>query len=181
MRSVIGLLLFGAIALGGCDKQSQAPQQADQPIAAARRAIDRSHRGEAAPAIAFTDPTGGKVTLADFRGQPVLLNLWATWCAPCVKEMPMLDALAGRLGDRVAVVTLSQDLKGMAAVGPFFRKQGYRHLKPWLDAEAAFSLRLGLNLPTTILYDSAGKELWRVAGDFDWSGDQAAALVAAAT
>jgi thiol-disulfide isomerase/thioredoxin len=186
LRSVIGLLLLGALALGACDKQSQPSQQANvtapaNPSAPAPGgAVDRSHKGEAAPTIPFTDAAGKKSTLAAFKGKPVLLNLWATWCAPCIKEMPTLDTLAGKVGDTLVVLPLSQDLKGMEVVGPFFQKNGYQHLKPYLDTDTAFSVQLGVNLPTTILYDSAGKEVWRVSGEFDWAGDAAAKLIAEA-
>ncbi|WP_368389677.1 TlpA family protein disulfide reductase [Sphingomonas pokkalii] len=142
--------------------------------------VDRSQKGETAPTIPFTDAAGKKTTLAAFKGKPVLLNLWATWCVPCIKEMPTLDTLAGRMGDRLVILPLSQDLKGMEVVGPFFQKNGYKQLKPYLDTDTAFSVQLGANLPTTILYDSAGKEVWRVAGEFDWAGDKASALIAEA-
>lgn len=187
MRSVIGLLLLGALAVAGCDKQSQPSQQANETSGPANAAapapngtVDRSHKGETAPTIPFTDAAGKKTTLAAFKGKPVLLNLWATWCIPCIKEMPTLDTLAGRMGDRLVILPLSQDLKGMEVVGPFFQKNGYKQLKPYLDTDTAFSVQLGANLPTTILYDSAGKEVWRVAGEFDWAGDKASALIAEA-
>ncbi|WP_294334405.1 TlpA disulfide reductase family protein [uncultured Sphingomonas sp.] len=187
LRSVIGLLLLGALAVAGCDKQSQPSQQANETSPASNAAaparggtVDRSHKGEAAPTIAFTDTAGKKTTLAAFKGKPVLLNLWATWCVPCIKEMPTLDTLAGRVGEKLVVLPLSQDLKGMEVVGPFFQKNGYKHLKPYLDTDTAFSVQMGTNLPTTILYDSAGKEVWRVSGDFDWAGAEAAKLIAEA-
>ncbi|UYY76370.1 TlpA family protein disulfide reductase [Sphingomonas sp. R1] len=186
LRSVIGLLLLGALAVAGCDKQSQPSQQANVTAPANASApapggtVDRSHHGEAAPTIAFTDSAGKKTTLAAFKGKPVLLNLWATWCVPCIKEMPTLDTLAGKVGDTLVVLPLSQDLKGMEVVGPFFERRGYKHLKPYLDTDTAFSVQMGTNLPTTILYDSAGKEVWRVSGDFDWAGDAAAKLIAEA-
>ncbi|MHA6718433.1 TlpA family protein disulfide reductase [Sphingomonas sp. RS6] len=184
---MIGLLLLGALAVAGCDKQSQAPQQANETSGAANAVapapiekIDRSHKGEAAPTIGFTDAAGKKTTLAAFKGKPVLLNLWATWCIPCIKEMPTLDTLAGRAGDTLVVLPLSQDLKGMEVVGPFFQKNGYKHLKPWLDTDMAVSVAMGANLPTTILYDSTGKEVLRVTGEFDWASDEAAKLIAEA-
>jgi thiol-disulfide isomerase/thioredoxin len=182
LRSAIVLLLVSALAVAGCDRQSQPQQQADAGAAnvAAPQAggqVDRSHKGEAAPALAFLDPSGAKVTLATFRGRPVLLNLWATWCAPCVKEMPTLDALAGAQGGKLQVVTLSQDFEGAKAVAPFFAKARFRHLRPYLDSDAAFSMTMGLNLPATILYDRAGREVWRKLGDTDWNGPQAAALL----
>ncbi|WP_294079843.1 TlpA disulfide reductase family protein [Sphingomonas sp.] len=142
--------------------------------------IDRTHRGEAAPDHAFLDPAGKPVTLAAFRGKPLLLNLWATWCAPCVREMPTLDRLAARQGDALQVVVLSQDLEGAAKVGPFFDKAKFTALKPYLDPEVRFSTGYGVNLPTTILYDAAGKEVWRVSGDMEWDGETARAWLAEA-
>ena len=117
------------------------------------------------------------MTLADFRGKPVLLNLWATWCAPCVKEMPTLDALAASKGARLQVLTVSQDFEGAKVVAPFFAEAKFKALRPYLDTEAAFSMGLGLNLPTTILFDGSGREVWRMPGDFEWNGADAAKLI----
>nr|WP_246352375.1 TlpA disulfide reductase family protein [Sphingomonas xinjiangensis] len=172
------------VAIGGCDRASQPPQQATQNNSAAPAptpgSVDRSHKGAAAPSIPFEDPAGKTVTLASFKGKPVLLNLWATWCIPCIKEMPTLDALAGQKAGALQVLAVSQDFKGSEAVTPFFQKNGFKHLQPYLDADAAFSLGLGANLPTTILYDSAGKEVWRALGERDWAGAGMAALLAEA-
>ncbi len=139
--------------------------------------VDRSHKGEAALDAAFTAPDGERVTLASFAGKPVLLNLWATWCAPCVAEMPTLDAVAARLGDRVTVLAVSQDLEGKKAVAPFFARAGFKHLDPYVDDQAAVSIAYQANLPTTILFDAKGKELWRVTGGVDWSGAEAADIL----
>lgn len=163
-----------AVAAAASDEvpSGAAPAKADK--------IDRSHKGEAAPATAFQSPDGKPVTLAAFRGKPVLLNLWATWCAPCIKEMPTLDALAVREAGTLEVLTVSQDLEGSARVGPFFAKAGYKALKPWLDPQVTLTTHYGVNLPTTILYDAEGRELWRVSGEMDWASDAAAALIAEA-
>ena len=106
--------------IAGCDRKSPAPEQANAASPAADNAatsdevaaapdeatgtpaapidkIDRSHKGETGPTTSFTAPDGKSVTLASFTGKPLLLNLWATWCAPCVAEMPTLDAVAGTL------------------------------------------------------------------------------------
>lgn len=186
MRSAIGLLLMGAVAVGGCDRQSAPSPQANESIgndgaAQTTAGLDRSHRGESAPEAVFEMPGGARATLADFRGKPVLLNLWATWCAPCIKEMPTLDALAGKTAGTLQVLAISQDFKGAEVVTPFFAKAGYKMLKPYLDSEMTLSLGLGVNLPTTILYDAAGKEVWRFSGDMDWAGPEAAKLVAEAS
>ena len=193
MRPAISLLLLAALAIGGCDRQSQPQSQANETISspASNEAsgnetateevigtLDRSHKGESAPAIAFETPAGGQTSLADFRGKPVLLNLWATWCAPCVKEMPTLDALSETLGDSAVVLVLAEDKA--ENVDPFFQKAGFKRLQPYIDAESKFSLTMGLNLPTTILYDSQGKEVWRMAGSMDWTGQTARELIAEA-
>ncbi|WNO53714.1 TlpA family protein disulfide reductase [Stakelama saccharophila] len=142
--------------------------------------IDRSHAGEAAPDIGFTDLSGAKHTLDDFRGSPVLVNLWATWCAPCIKEMPTLDALASDMGDRLKVVPISQDLGGAEAVRPWFAKRDYAALQPYVDPDMGWSTTLGGNLPTTVLYDATGKEVWRYTGDRDWSDTESRKLIAEA-
>ena len=184
MRPAIALLLTGLVAIGGCDRPSQPPQQATPSNTAAPATkiatVDRSHKGEAAPSFPFKDPAGKAATLASFKGKPILLNLWATWCIPCIKEMPTLDALAGQKAGVLQVLAISQDFKGSEVVTPFFKKNGFKQLKPNLDADAAFSLGLNANLPTTILYDSAGKEVWRALGDRDWAGAEMAALLAEA-
>jgi thiol-disulfide isomerase/thioredoxin len=168
-------LLLLALLLTACGSEAPAPQAE----AVKAGAVDRSRAGTAAPGTSFEDPDGEKVTLADFRGKPVLLNLWATWCAPCVKELPTLDALQTREGERLKVLTVSQDMEGRAKVEAFLAKGKYRTLEAWLDPEMALMSDLGAtSLPTTILYDAGGREVWRVAGDKDWAGAEAAGLIA---
>ncbi len=194
MRPVIALLLGLSLFVGSCDKRAAAPEQAaaqgdgtvpevDAPAndAAPEAAgkVDRSHKGEPMPAFAFQDAGGKPVTLADFRGKPVLLNLWATWCAPCVREMPTLDALAARDGATLTVLTVSQDMEP-AKVQPFLTERKLTNLKAYRDPDLKFSTGMGVSLPTTILYDTAGKEVWRVTGGMDWAGADAAKLIAEA-
>jgi thiol-disulfide isomerase/thioredoxin len=139
--------------------------------------LDRSHSGTLAPDLEFQP-----ATLADFRGKPLLLNLWATWCAPCVKELPTLDALAAREGERLQVVTLSQDMDGREKVEAFLAQGKFGRLEGWLDPEMKMMGALGVStLPTTILYDAEGREIWRMVGDQDWAGREAAALIAEAS
>ena len=191
-RPLILLLLIIPMMTSGCDRQSAAPEQANAaaPLAAPTPAettvretigtLDRSHKGEAAAPLPFMDPIGKVVTLASFAGKPVLLNLWATWCAPCVAEMPTLDRLAGSLGGKATVLAVSQDLEGAAKVDPFFKNAAFKHLQPYRDPQAALSTGYQANLPTTILYDSTGHEVWRMAGGMDWTGSKAAELIAEA-
>jgi thiol-disulfide isomerase/thioredoxin len=163
------------------DANTVSPDEAapTESTAPAVRTADRSHAGEAAPATAFKGPDGAPLTIAKFKGKPVLVNLWATWCAPCVAEMPTLDKLAAQ--GKVQVVTVSQDMDGATKVGPYFAKAGFKTLKQYLDPDLKMSKAFGNpSLPTSILYDSAGKEVWRMNGGMDWTGPEAQKLLAEA-
>ena len=187
MRPVISCLLAAA-ALAGCDRQKAAEPQGDAPAAAPAAGsyptgrLDRSNAGTPAPDVRFLDPDGEPASFADFRGRPLLLNLWATWCGPCVVEMPSLDALAGREGEALQVLALSQDLDGRQKVAEFFERHRFRHIEPFLDSnlETMTALRIG-TLPTTILYDSQGREVWRMTGMAEWDGERARRLLAEAS
>ena len=192
MRLSITLLpgLILGLLLAGCDRQKADGPQGNQPAAdSAGRAtnapaaghpsgrLDRSHAGTSAPDIVFEDPSGQPARMADFRGRPVLVNLWATWCAPCVVEMPSLDALARREGDSLVVLALSQDFE-RGKVSEFFARHRFRELEPYIDGEMRFMSSLGIGtLPTTILYNAEGKEVWRMTGLADWQSDRSARLL----
>lgn len=140
--------------------------------------LDISQRGKAAPDVTFTDPDGKTTSLAAFKGKPVLVNLWATWCGPCVVEMPTLDALAAREKDRLVVLTVSQDMQDLDKIKPFFDQKGFKTIAPFTDKEnnLGFSYMTGV-MPTTVLYDAQGKEVWRMIGGMDWDGSRASALM----
>lgn len=190
LRSVTSFALFAAaggaaLLLAGCDRQSDAPVQADSQAEGSASAesgltgtLDRSNAGDLMPAINVSAPDGTTLNLGALQGKPVLVNLWATWCAPCVTEMPMLDELAARYDGKLRVVAVSQDLQGADKVVPFFEKAKFTHLEPWLDPETKLSFTYGGGvLPTTVLYDAQGQEVWRMVGGYDWSSEDARALV----
>lgn len=141
--------------------------------------LDRSHAGQAAPDFAFGGPDGKPHRLADFAGRPLLVNLWATWCAPCIAEMPTLDSVAGSYGARgLQVLPISQDNGGQAQVAPFFAKKKFAQLKPYFDPESRFSFHYETGmLPTSVLYDARGKEVVRVIGAMNWGGKDGKALL----
>jgi thiol-disulfide isomerase/thioredoxin len=170
-----------AAALASCGDSGREAEPAPQNEAAAQEEpagrLDRSLAGTSAPTTRFQDPEGDDVTLADFRGKPLLVNLWATWCAPCIVEMPTLDALAER-ETGVQVLAVSQDLNGKEKVEAFFAERNFKKLEPYLDPESQLAADLKVDtLPTTIFYDAQGKELWRMHGIEEWTGPKAAALL----
>ena len=179
------ILLLLALGLAGCDRQKADAPQANAEAATdpVEKGVDRSKKDRPAPDAGFRDPDGNDISLADFRGTPVLVNLWATWCAPCVKELPTLDRLAeshavdGRLG----VIAVSQDMKKQEEVKAFLAKLGIEHVGAYHDDGMALSGALGVQvMPTTILYNSEGKEVWRYIGDLDWTGAEAERLLSEA-
>ena len=181
-------VILALAALAGCRKAPPQPQ-ANQTVAATPSApeqpaqlLDRSQAGKAAPTASFLKPDGSKVRLADFRGKPLLLNLWATWCVPCITEMPQLDTLAGQHKD-LQVLTVSQDSgeDGMKKAQGFFAQKKFASIKLFLDPEGALMDAFSTaSLPTTVLFDKDGKEVWRVMGPEDWTGKRAQGLVAEA-
>jgi thiol-disulfide isomerase/thioredoxin len=126
------------------------------------------------PDIQFENGHGEAMTLADFRGKVVLLNIWATWCAPCRREMPTLERLQAELGGRdFEVVALSIDRNGVPVVKEFYEELGLQELGMYVDASGKASRELSaLGVPTTILIDREGNELGRLAGPAEWDSPE---------
>ncbi len=135
--------------------------------------------GAAVPDIRFTTADGTVHTLADYAGQGVVLNLWATWCVPCVAEMPALDALARLVArDGVAVLTLSSDRGGAPPVERFYREKGIQTLPVLLDQRGDAARTLGARgIPTTLLIDRSGKERGRLEGAADWASADSVSVI----
>jgi len=122
-----------------------------------------------APATSFVDLTGSEVSLAQFSGKIVLVNLWATWCEPCLREMPSLERLQSRLGDKIVVVAISEDRGGSKTVEPFIGKLGLKSVKIYLDPKSAMERAFKVQgLPTSFLIDREGRVLGRVEGAAEW-------------
>lgn len=130
------------------------------------------------PELQFTDGDGQPRSLADFRGKVVLLNLWATWCLPCRKEMPTLDRLQAALGgDKFEVVALSID-RGADAVKKFYAEIGIQHLAVHVDTSSQVGFTLATaGLPTTVLIDAEGRELGRLIGPAEWDAPDMVAFL----
>jgi thiol-disulfide isomerase/thioredoxin len=138
------------------------------------------------PALAFKDGGGAEKTLADWRGRTVLLNLWATWCVPCRKEMPALDALQGKLGGPAfEVVAVNIDTRDPEKPKNWLRDVGVDRLAYYADNTAKVFQDLkavgkAFGMPTTLIVDPAGCELANLAGPAEWASEDAVKLVAAA-
>lgn len=138
---------------------------------------DRTKLGEfvpssqpfAAPTISLTDSDGHTLELSELRGKLVLVNLWATWCEPCLREMPSLERLQSRLGERIAVLAVSEDRGGNKAVEPFIAKLGLKSVKIYIDPKSEVGHAFGARgLPTSFLIDRESKVLGRVEGAAEW-------------
>jgi thiol-disulfide isomerase/thioredoxin len=138
------------------------------------------------PQLAFARPNGDAGGLADFRGRTVLLNLWATWCAPCRKEMPALDALQGELGgERFEVVAVNIDTRNLERPRQWLAENGITRLAYHADPKTATFQTLravgkAIGMPTTILVDAEGCELGVLHGAAEWNSEDARALIRAA-
>lgn len=132
--------------------------------------------------ITFQDDSGNDVSLSSFQGKTILLNFWATWCAPCREEMPSLNNLQKSHGSPgFEVVALSLDRKGVEAAQKFLNENGAQDLKLYIDKTARAGTELGIRgMPTTILIDAAGKEIGRLAGAAEWDSKAAIKLIEAA-
>jgi len=182
------VLLLGLALVAGCDRQKPEASQANEASTPAApdlvvKGVDRSQKGKPGPATVFKNPDGGDISIAQFKGVPTLVNLWATWCAPCVKELPTLDKLAeahivdGQLG----VVAVSQDTSDQKTVKTFLDNLGIKNVGAFHDEAMGLSSALGVQvMPTTILYGSDGKEIWRYVGDLDWTSVEARKLLSEA-
>ncbi len=178
MRLLLGVL-YTALVLGAN------PAQAD--IAAAEAAREGTMKkllfSESQPvsAVTFTDPEGGEFRLADFAGKHVLVNFWATWCAPCRKEMPMLSELQTEFGDEAfEVVTIATGRNDVAGIRRFFEEVGVDNLPMYLDPRSGLARDMGvLGLPITGIVDPDGNEIARMRGDAEWNSDSAKSIIRA--
>lgn len=134
-----------------------------------------------AGATAFDAASGGEMTLADYAGKHVVLNFWATWCAPCREEMPTLSALQAAMGgDDFEVVTIATGRNDPVGMQQFFAEIGVDNLPLHRDPQQRLAREMGvLGLPITVILDPEGMEIARLQGDADWASESAMAIVAA--
>ncbi|MCC7080433.1 MAG: TlpA family protein disulfide reductase [Burkholderiales bacterium] len=179
--ALLGVVILG-ISAGAVYRELISPGKsaggASIPDVAATGGAPEAGRAGSArtlPDLRFVDGTGAPRSLADFRGRVILLNLWATWCVPCRKEMPALDRLQAALGGPgFEVVALSIDQGGIAAVKRFYEELEVRHLRIYVDPNGDALGKMGsVGIPLSILVDRDGRELWRVVGPREWDAQEA--------
>src|SRR3954463_15171866 len=192
-----GIGFAGIYGLGGLkrDALAQAPCAAALELS---KKIAPLAKGEVAavtpatkplqmPDLAFVDAEGKPKKLSDWKGRVVLLNLWATWCVPCRKEMPALDNLEGKLGsDKFAVGAINIDTRDSEKPKAFLKDNNLTRLGYFSDAKAKVfqdlkTIGLALGMPTAVLIDGQGCEIGNIAGPAEWDSEDAVKLITAAT
>ncbi|VAV90843.1 Thiol:disulfide oxidoreductase TlpA [hydrothermal vent metagenome] len=129
----------------------------------------------------FESEDGTAMTLADYKGKYILLNFWATWCAPCRREMPMLSDIQTAMGgDNFAVVTIATGRNPPPAIKKFFSEIGVDNLPRHRDPKSLVGNEMGIfGLPVTMIIDPSGQEIARLTGDAEWNSDSAKAIISA--
>ena len=182
MKRLIAAVLYMALSL------SAIPAQADPLETAAglregdmRKLIFHNAPQSVSNAAFILADDAGKSTLADWQGKWVLLNFWATWCAPCRHEMPMLSELQAEFGgENFEVLTIATGRNNPKAIKKFFAEIEVDNLPRHQDPKQSLAAQMAIfGLPITVLLDPEGKEVARMRGDADWSSDSAKAIIAA--
>ena len=185
LAAVYGIGRFGRNAAMTCSAGAAAAQRIAPFVHGEVAAVSTSAEPRSIPELAFKDASGATKTLADWRGRAVLFNLWATWCVPCRKEMPALDALQARLGgDRFDVVAVNIDTRDPEKPKAWLRDVGINRLTYYADPSAKVFQDLKLadrafGMPTTLLIDANGCEVGTLAGPAEWASDDAVKLIGA--
>jgi thiol-disulfide isomerase/thioredoxin len=191
------LAVFGGVyATGGLQRAGSGDSTCSGAVETARRIAPLAHGEVAAltmatspvqlPDLAFEDAEGKPRKLSDWRGKTVLVNLWATWCVPCRKEMPALDTLQGKLGGKdFEVVAINIDTRDPEKPKNFLKEEKLTRLAYFTDASAKVFQELknvgkALGMPTSMLIDGAGCEIATIAGPAEWASDDAVNLIKAA-
>jgi thiol-disulfide isomerase/thioredoxin len=178
MRRLALALAYTAITLGANPGWAEAPQIAELREGDMKKLV--VHEGpKAASDVAFLRDEGGEGSLADYEGKYVLVNFWATWCAPCRKEMPQLDALQKEFGgEDFEVVTIAVGRNSPEGIARFFTEAGVDSLPGHMDPKQKLAAEMSvLGLPITVILDPQGQEIARLMGDADWASDSAKSIV----
>ncbi|SPJ24700.1 Thiol:disulfide interchange protein TlpA [Palleronia abyssalis] len=169
------LLAASYLALAGA---ANAADLSDVSLEGDMRKLVVHDTAEAVPGVTFDTPDGETVALADYAGTPVVLNFWATWCAPCREEMPALQEVQTTRDGAVEVVTVATGKNSVDGIMTFFEEEGITELPILLDLKQGAARQMAvLGLPVTVLIDAEGREVARLTGGADWAGPEAQAVI----
>ena len=182
MRLFRQLSLYMALALGAnaAVAADQAQLEALREDSLKRLVVHSEPRETSATAFELADGAG-TASLEDYKGKVVLLNFWATWCAPCRKEMPQLAELQEEFGgENFEVLTIATGRNTPAGIKKFFDEAGITNLPRHQDPKQALARQMAvIGLPVTVILDRQGQEVARLLGDAEWNSDSAKAIIAA--
>ena len=182
----LAIVVVGLVAVALTQTGKDSPDTGAGPVADAKSLVTGQvanftlyEQVKPTSEVEFLDADGMPRSFADFQGQVVLVNFWATWCAPCIREMPALARLEAELGgDDFRVVAISIDRQGMPAVNRFYKKYGIEGLEPFVDTKNAVPRKLRVvGLPTTVLINRRGEEIGRLVGGAEWDSPEAVRLL----
>lgn len=177
MLRIVLTVLYTGLALGANAAQADVAA-AQTALAGEMRKLVFHDTAKALPDEGLSDLEGAERRLSEWQGRWVVLNFWATWCAPCRKEMPSLDRLAATSGDSVAVVTVATGRNPPPAVKRFFGEIGVQNLPVLLDPKSALARKMGVfGLPLTVILNPEGQEVARLIGDAEWDSADARAML----
>lgn len=181
MRFVLQLVLYTGLAIGA-NAVVAAPADLAPHLAGDMEKMVLGEAPQPLPKAEFIDENDAPQTLQLYQGRVMLINFWATWCAPCRKELGALDRLASAMPeDRFAVVTIATGPNPLPAIQKLFTEVGVTRLPILRDPDQTFARAMGvLALPVSVLVDADGNEIGRLMGDAEWDGPEAKALIEAA-
>ncbi|HEY0218347.1 MAG TPA: TlpA disulfide reductase family protein [Afipia sp.] len=193
----VGIGYLGVYGIGGLIRNASGDPACRPAVDLAKKIAPLAHGEVAAltmatnplriPDLAFDDGEGKPRQISEWRGKTVLVNLWATWCVPCRKEMPALDELQGKLGGpKFEVVAINIDTRDPDRPRNFLKEANLTRLGFFTDAKAKVfqdlkSIGRALGMPTSVLVDGAGCEIATIAGPAEWASDDAVTLIKAAS
>jgi thiol-disulfide isomerase/thioredoxin len=186
--AAIGLTVIGALGLAyqlatmngiGAPGDAESDSTSAAPVPLGPQAFSFPDRPIAVTDLKFMDATGKSISLSDFRGRSLLLNIWATWCLPCRKEMPSLDRLQAKFDpQKFLVLPLSIDRGGIPVVEKFYEQLGLKSLGMYNDQSATALQQLGLlGIPATLLINPEGREVGRRLGPAEWDSAEVATIL----